>query len=380
MTYKILMRQSSTPSRMPIRILVVAPSLKIVGGQSIQADALIRGLNRERNVEVALAATDPPLPEVLRRIKYLRTTLKFLLFFPLILMRIWRYDILQVFTPAGPSYFLWSVPAMAIGRLAGKRVILHYHDGRGSTHFAQSRFAVWTSRMAHVLVTPSEYLSDAFARCNVPAVPIPNLVDPSFFKYRTRDRLRPVFFTNRGLEPLYNVGCVLRAFSAIQQRYPDARLTVAHDGPSRCEMEELASTLQLANVTFTGTVSQQRMVELYDASDIYLMSPDIDNMPGTVLECYASGIPVVSTKAGGVPYIVRDEFTGLLVNCGDWEALARSACRLLADPALALRLARNGRAECSRYTWEVVRPQWLQLYAELLGFPVPESARSAASA
>ena len=47
------------------------------------------------------------------------------------------------------------------------------------------------------------------------------------------------------------------------------------------------------------------MAELYDDADIYVMSPLIDNMPGTVLECFASGLPVVSTAAGGVPYVAE---------------------------------------------------------------------------
>jgi len=352
--------------------------MDIVGGQAIQANALLEGFKGEPECEIAFAPTNPPLPKLLSRVKYVRTLLRFLIFLPMLFLRLKRCDVLHIFTPAYTAFFVWTVPAMAVGRILKKKVVLHYHDGRGYTHVAESPLAVRCMSAAHVVVTPSDYLVDAFARHNVSAISIPNVLDTSHLRFRTRNPLRPVFLTNRGLEPLYNVACVIRAFAAIQQQYPEARLVVAHDGPCRGELEELARTLNLANVVFAGTVSQKRMAELYDAADIFMMSPDIDNMPGTVLECYAAGLPVVSTNAGGIPYIVKNEWTGLLVNCGDSNALAAAACRLLRDPAYARELARRGYNECAQYSWKSVGPRWISLYSELTGIPAPEKKRAVA--
>ena len=72
----------------------------------------------------------------------------------------------------------------------------------------------------------------------------------------------------------------------------------------------------------------------------------IDNMPGSVIECLSCGLPVVTTNAGGVPYIVTHDETALIVPCDDHEALAAQAMRLLRDDDLAVRLARNGRSAC----------------------------------
>jgi glycosyltransferase involved in cell wall biosynthesis len=79
-------------------------------------------------------------------------------------------------------------------------------------------------------------------------------------------------------------------------------------------------------------------------------------------------LPLISTRAGGVPYIVRDQETGLLTDLNDHAAVARGALRLLEDPELARTLARNGREESKHYRWENIRPQWLAVYAELDGF------------
>jgi glycosyltransferase involved in cell wall biosynthesis len=107
------------------------------------------------------------------------------------------------------------------------------------------------------------------------------------------------------------------------------------------------------------------MPALYDESDIYLTATNIDNMPGSVIECLSCGLPVVTTDAGGVPYIVTHDETALIVARDDHEALARQAMRLLEDDGLAVHLGRNGREACVRYAWPAVRDAWLQAYHEL---------------
>ena len=76
---------------------------------------------------------------------------------------------------------------------------------------------------------------------------------------------------------------------------------------------------------------------------------------------------MVTTDAGGIPYILTHEETGLMVKCGDHQALAASAMRLLEDRELASRLARNARESACRFTWPAVRDEWLSLYAEVTG-------------
>ena len=121
----------------------------------------------------------------------------------------------------------------------------------------------------------------------------------------------------------------------------------------------------LRNVKFVGTVPQNEVPGLYDEADIYLTSPDVDNMPGSLLECYASGLPLVATQAGGIPYIARNEETALLVDLNDHEAMARAALRLIEEEGLAQRLARAARLRCELYSGTAVRKDWLALYAEL---------------
>jgi glycosyltransferase involved in cell wall biosynthesis len=73
----------------------------------------------------------------------------------------------------------------------------------------------------------------------------------------------------------------------------------------------------------------------------------------------------VTTDAGGIPYILRNGETGLMVPCNDADALAAAALRLLDDERLATEIARNAHAECARYSWSNVRGEWLKLYRRL---------------
>jgi glycosyltransferase involved in cell wall biosynthesis len=353
----------------PVRVLLIAPSLDIVGGQAVEAKRLLDDLRREPGLEIDFLPVNPRLTgpfSALQRLKYARTAATTLKFVWDLAKRAGRYDVLHAFSAAYWSFLLTAAPAEAVGRVRSRKTIVHYHDGRAPEHLARWRTARLL-RLADRIVTPSEYLVKVFAEHGYRAQAIFNHIDLARFRYRERAPVRPVFLHNRGMEAHYNVPCTLRAFALVQQRYPEASLEMAHDGPMRAALERMARDLGLRNVRFLGKALPEAMPALYDRADIYLTSPNADNMPLSLLECYASGLPAVATKAAGIPYIARDGETALLVPPDDHEAMARAALRLIEEDGLALRLARAARRECERYSWPAVRHQWLGLYRELAG-------------
>lgn len=353
-----------------IRILLIAPSFRILGGQAVQASRLLAEFAKEPSIQVDFQPIDPAVPgpfRFIRRIRYVRTLFAFCIYSCQLLWRIPRYDIVHVFSAAYTSYMFWSLPALAIAKLSGKKIVLNYRDGQAEDHLRNWRTAVPTLRMMDAIVSPTPYLVDVFARYGLGIRYIWNIIDAEKFIYRQRSRLKPVFLHNRILEPLYNIQCSLRAFQIVQQRYPDASLTVAHDGPSRAELEAFAVSLGLRNTTFIGSVPHGRVAELYDSADIYLTSPDFDCMPGSLLECFSSGLPVVATAVGGIPFIASSGETALLVPANDHQAMADAALRLLEDPVLTETLTRNARAHVALFSADSVRRQWTDLYFEILG-------------
>jgi len=352
-----------TAAAPPIRVLLIAPSLDIMGGQSIQANQLLLCLANETSVRMEFLRINPRLPAALS-MKYVRTIITLVLYLVRLAMGIGRADVLHIFSPGYLAFYLAPAPALLLARLCNKPAILNYHDGRAGDHLARWPMARRLMRLATKIVAPSDYLVDVFASFGFPAARIANVVLAGALRYRDRPQPRPVFLHNRGLASEYNPACTLRAFAIVQQRYPDARLTIAHDGPLRPALQALAQSLALRHTEFMGCVSPENMAALYHSADIYLMSPNADNLPLSLLECFAAGLPVVSSSAGGIPNLVEDGKTGLLFPPNDHQAMARGALRLLEEPGLASYLAANARAECPKYSWARIGPQWMALYRQ----------------
>lgn len=349
-------------------MLIVAPSLDMVGGQAVQAARLREKFGKEPDLNIGFVPINPRLHGplyLLQKIKFVRTIVTSVAYILLLFREVNRHDIIHIFSASYTSFVIAPTPALKIAKLFGKKAILNYRSGEARDHLANSEFAIKTIKQFDRIITPSRYLVDVFAEFGLQARSIHNFVETEKYTFRERVPLSPVFLSNRNFEAHYNVACVLRAFALIQKEFPAAKLTVAGDGAEREKLKALATELNLQNVEFLGLVAQSRMPELCAAADILLNSPNIDNMPNSLIEAYAAGLPIVSTNAGGIPYIVRHEETAMLVEVNDHAALAREAVRLLNDPTLAAKLIENGKTESKKYTWESVREDWLGLYREL---------------
>ena len=347
-------------------VLIVAASMDIVGGQAVQAVRLVDHLKKEPSVTVDFLPVNPRLPGPLRKlqsIKYVRTITTSNLYWLKLLATIPRFDVIHIFSASYFSFLLAPAPAIAVARMFGKRIVLNYHSGEAEDHLQRwSRTSIPMLKQCDEIVVPSAYLVRVFAKFGLPATAIFNVIDFGRLTFRERNTLRPMFLSNRNFEAHYGVDIVLRAFSLIQQRFPEASLKVAGDGPYRDALQQLAADLKLRNVEFLGMVDRARMAELYNEADCFLNGSRIDNQPLSILESFASGLPVVTTNAGGIPDMVTHGVTGLMVEMDDHEALARSAIDLFEQPGLALRLTTEAQKECRRYTWEAVRGQWLKAY------------------
>ncbi|HXU38608.1 MAG TPA: glycosyltransferase family 4 protein [Blastocatellia bacterium] len=352
-----------------IRVAIVVASIDILGGQAIQALRLMEGLGAEPGIEAELLPINPRLPKPLRwlqRIKYVRTVVTSIAYIASLLVRLTRFDVVHVFSASYFSFVLAPTPAVLISKLYGKPVLLNYHSGEAEDHLRRwPRTALPVLRLADRVVVPSDYLVKVFAAFGVKAEAVFNTVDSSRFQFRERRALKPVLLSNRNLEPHYNVACTLRAFATIQTQVAEARLIVAGDGSERRYLRELAGELQLNNVDFVGAVAPERMPPLYDRADIFVNASNIDNQPLSIIEAFASGLPVVTTGAGGIRDMISDGITGLMVSCDDHAALADRVLSLLSDDELASRIAGRAREECKNYSWAAVRNQWLTIYREL---------------
>jgi glycosyltransferase involved in cell wall biosynthesis len=166
---------------------------------------------------------------------------------------------------------------------------------------------------------------------------------------------------------MYNVACVLRAFDRVQARYPEATLTIVGGGSEEAALRNLAQLLNLRGVMFAGRVAPSEISWDYAGADLYVQTPRIDNMPLSVLEAFASGLPVVSTAVGGVPAILTHGVHGLLAPDNDDRAVAAHILALLASPEHARQMAAAAFQSCAAYEWSAAREGWLAAYHAVCG-------------
>jgi glycosyltransferase involved in cell wall biosynthesis len=159
---------------------------------------------------------------------------------------------------------------------------------------------------------------------------------------------------------------VLLAFKSLRERGIDARLCLVGDGPDRNEVERRAHELGVMRETlFLGY--QEQVASFFAAFDVFVLPSANEGTPVTAIEALAAGKPVVATRVGGIPDVVRDGEDGFLVAPGDVEALADRLAELATDDALRERMGEAARARVrERYSVERLVDDVDRLYRSLL--------------
>lgn len=293
------------------------------------------------------------------------------------LVRTWQYDIVHLF---------FSLPTGAVLPFAGVGstpivLSLHGSDVPGYDRARTSHQLVhslllpatrWIWRRADRVVAVCRSLGRLAQRSDpgLSVSVIPNGVDLQLF--------RPA--TNGGESGTGPVRCIAVARLVNRKGIPDLlhawhelprgrfTLEVIGSGPGEVRFRELSQSLGLdLEVRFTGPMSREKVAERYRNADLFTLPP-LDEAFGSVFaEAMASGLPIVGTKAGGIPELVRHGVNGLLIYPGDRGALAEAISQLACDRQLQLRMAARNRADAERFlSWDTVTDSYMQLYDELL--------------
>ena len=348
------------------RICIVGPLPPPPGGMANQCEQLARLLAAE-GAQVDLVRNNAPCrPAWIGHLPMLRALFRLLPFVVRVMRAAGRVDLVHVLANSGWAWHLLTTPVLFAAGLRGTPVIINYRGGNADVFFASApRHVLWSLRRAALRVTPSAFLQRVFAKYGLVAEVVPNIVDLArFTPAPARDfGTAPHLLVARNLEPIYDMPTALRAFAIVRQTFNEATFTIAGSGPERQALERLVADLGLAPwARFAGRIDNAEMPRLYAAADCVLNPSTVDNMPNSLLEAFASGVPVVSTDAGGIPDIVEHGVNGLLVPVGDAGAMAREALRVLNDATLRQRLVHAGLAEARRYAWPEVRERWRAAY------------------
>jgi glycosyltransferase involved in cell wall biosynthesis len=362
-------------------VLLVSPKVPPYGGIAIQADQMQRRMNQE-GIHTGFLASNyrfPPRFAWMERIRGVRPFLRS----TFMCRELWRispeYEVVHIMACSWLYFFVVVIPALMISRIRGATVVLNYRGGEADDFFARCAWVLKPFfRLAHIVTVPSGFLAGVLKRrIGVVAQIVPNLVALDRFHYRERLRLRPRMIVTRHLLKLYDCESVLKAFREVQVQYPEASLKVAGTGDQEQYLRGLAAEWQLQNVDFIGYVPQAELPAIYDECDILLNGSHADNFPGSLVEAAASGLAVISTNAGGIPWIFENGRSAVLVDPGDWRGLAGGVLRVLQHPEFAVSLREHARRDCVQYEWSAIRRRLYSIY----GFkPNPGQATQLATA
>jgi glycosyltransferase involved in cell wall biosynthesis len=328
---------------------------------------LLERLLREDGHQVWYFPSNFPAPALLRwlnQVPVARTVLRFVLIWPKLFVALRRAQVAHVLAASWLYFFVVVAPAVIMGRVLGKRVVLNYRGGDARRFFQRyGMFVKPIFKLATVVVTPSTFLADMIRELfQLPSVIVRNILDTSAFQYRQRTSFQPRILVARQLEPIYDVETALRAFRKVQELRPDASLWIAGSGSEEARLRQLVAEWGLNNVRFLGHVPHSTLPALHDQCDILLNSSRVDNFPASLLEASAAGLAIVSTGAGGIPFLYEHGATAFLASVGDGEALARGIEQVLQDGTAATRMTARSAAMAQSCRWSEVRELLYQTY------------------
>ncbi len=221
---------------------------------------------------------------------------------------------------------------------------------------------------AKINIAPSNYLLEAFKMHGYKVQYIPNSIALENYPFTERKTIRPKLLYVRAFSQVYNPQMAIYVLHKVLQKYPDAKLCMV--GPDKDgtleETKDLTRKLGIENhVVFMGKMKQKEWIAMSKEYDIFINTTNADNTPVSVIEAMALGLPVISTKVGGIPYLIEDGFDGLLVEPKNTDEMCKKIEYLMEHPYEAYTLATTARKKAEFFSWGRVKKQWYQVISSI---------------
>ncbi|PHS08986.1 MAG: glycosyl transferase family 1 [Kordia sp.] len=210
-------------------------------------------------------------------------------------------------------------------------------------------------------IAPSNYLKEAFENEGYETIFIPNVLEVNIYKFKKRKGFTPKLLYVRAFDKIYNPQMAVSVLSELLKYYPSAKLCMI--GPDKDgslqECKNLALSLGISkSIDFKGLLSKTEWHKLSEEFDLFINTTNIDNTPVSILEAMALGLPVVSTDVGGIPYLIEDNKTGILVPKNDVQGMVNIIVKYLDAQRNLEYIAKNARVKIEKFDWSIVKIQW----------------------
>jgi glycosyltransferase involved in cell wall biosynthesis len=215
---------------------------------------------------------------------------------------------------------------------------------------------------AYKLVSPSLFLKERFKTYGYECVYIPNTLELKNYPFTSRaiDEIKLLWV--RSFSEIYNPKMAIDVAKQLKEKGFEVKLCMI--GPEKDGSLEAtkayAQSLDV-QVKFTGGLSKQEWINISKDYNVFINTTNFDNMPVSVLEAMALGLPIVSTNVGGLSYLLEDNDTALLVDKGHTSQMTVAIMELKENVELYQKLSQNGRLKAERFDWKTIKVQWKSL-------------------
>ncbi len=215
-------------------------------------------------------------------------------------------------------------------------------------------------------VAPSQFIKQEFEASGFRNLYlIPNAIEIENYPFKKRENIAPKLLWVRSFSEIYNPTLAVEIVEQLKKKGTDVSLCMVgpdKDGSlERCK--RIASDLKLP-ITFPGRLTKMEWIALSAEFDIFINTTNFDNMPVSVMEAMALGLPVISTNVGGMLYLIENGVDGILLPPNSATSFVQAIEELCADPLKAQTLTKNARTKMETLDWEVIKHKWIKLLGE----------------
>ena len=259
--------------------------------------------------------------------------------------------------------FYYALVISQLSRLFNIKYIPILHGGNLPDRLNRNEFfSDLIFNYSYKNVAPSNYLKSAFEEKGYQVIFIPNIVEIENYNFKLRESLEPKLFWVRAFKEIYNPTLAIKVLSILKKEYPKAILCMV--GPfvdnSYQKCLELVSDLKLEDsVEFTGVLLKEDWHKKSTDFDIFINTTNFDNTPVSVMEGMALGLPIISTNAGGMPYLIENEVEGLLVEKDNAMKMSIEIINVLKGNYP--KMSEIAREKVEGFSWELVKNKWFKI-------------------
>ena len=266
--------------------------------------------------------------------------------------------------------FVWQEIAARLLKFFHKKMVLVVHGGSIPQRMLQdARPFVQALTRADEVVCPSAYLQSVLARYQIVSGVVENVLPLTEYPYLKKKEIRPRLIWMRAFEEVYHPMMAVRVAAGMKKKYPSFAMVMAGTdlGLLEAVKKKVDEEGLQEHIVFPGYIDLEQKIRYARDYDIFISTNRVDNAPVTLVEFMALGVPVVSVRTGGIPFMIENGRNGLLVEEDDDQGMLERIEELISDPMLAERIRLGAYQYSRRFDEPGVFQKWMAVFDRLSG-------------